>query len=175
VAISNVRFNIPKHLTVNLAVPSDKGPFGPGPSASDSGATFEVDYIRVWSQNKISFNGSEKTNSFGSSMNPQTAVSTESLIKKKNKSFYGNYKNEAADGPKITLFQQHKQVQLTVLGNVKANLPLLQISSVSGNFSYQQLLDKQFTALSLETFKSGSYVLKVSWNGISASHPIVIE
>ncbi|HMT28044.1 MAG TPA: glycoside hydrolase family 16 protein, partial [Bacteroidia bacterium] len=44
----------PSAVIANLAIPSNDGPFGPGPDATTKfPASFEIDYIRIWSQDKI--------------------------------------------------------------------------------------------------------------------------
>ncbi len=52
VAYSKIPMNLEKSLVANIAVPSNNGPFNPGPDTNLVGRNnFEIDYIRVWTRN----------------------------------------------------------------------------------------------------------------------------
>ncbi|MGZ3885466.1 MAG: glycoside hydrolase family 16 protein [Bacteroidia bacterium] len=53
VAEAKVQFNKPKALVANIAVPSNDGPFHPGPDTTIVNfSPMSIDYIRVWSRDK---------------------------------------------------------------------------------------------------------------------------
>jgi hypothetical protein len=112
IAYSKLKMDEPKHLVVNLAVPSNDGSFKPGPDKNSiESIIFEVDYIRIWS--------GEKSNSTNSKTN---FTSTTSEIQKtrlisKSSMHYGKKADHENEGIIISLFPiTENEFELRVLG-----------------------------------------------------------
>jgi beta-glucanase (GH16 family) len=121
IAYSKIKLNEPKHLVVNLAVPSDNGPFKPGPKKNNKiSGDFQIDYIRIWSNNEEFRKISENILSDNLLNIPKTKLTS------KSKMHYGNKNLHKNDGIIISLFPINEEIyELTVLGKeVKENLKL---------------------------------------------------
>ena len=67
VALWKGNFEYPMWVIANLSIASDNGPFGPGPDASTVfPASFDVDYIRMWSKQLTSSTSRNQTTVFES-------------------------------------------------------------------------------------------------------------
>ena len=112
IAYSKIKLNEPKHLVVNLAVPSEKGSFNPGPKKnSKTSGDFQIDYIRIWTANENVNNISKEYASDNLLNIPKTKLIS------KSKMHYGNKKIHQNEGIIISLFPIKDDLyELTVLG-----------------------------------------------------------
>ncbi len=97
IAVSKVKFNIPKVLAANVAIADDNGPFHPGPDKNDN--EFEpmvIDYIRVWTKEESTSSEVMKVDD----INPEPD-NTEA--KRRPKMLYGKKKEHANDGIFVSL------------------------------------------------------------------------
>lgn len=170
IAISNVQFNVPKHLTINLAVPSDKGPFGPGPMPSDSTGVFEVDYVRVWTKEAEKQMKNPPAMQEAKKIANQDSVPAKSILKKTGKSYYGSKRKAEKEGIKVSAFLNERLLQLNVMGNCRGEFPTIEIVRKNGNFSFKQTIYLQNNEISLHSFEKGQYDLIVSWKEQKGFH-----
>jgi hypothetical protein len=170
IGISKVKFLIPKLLTLNIAVPSDDGPFKPGPNPGIVvPSNFEVDYVRVWSKEKPQLRTT--TISDFTSINPTTqALKSETYLKKKSKFFYGKKEDHANNGIQIDCLPQNDGWQFIVMGNTEGNPPKLEVKNVSGQIVLTKEMDQYKYLLSKSALKDGSYTCVVTWNGLQATY-----
>ena len=174
VAVAKVNFRIPKHLTVNLAVPSLKGPYGPGPAAADSSANFEVDYVRVWNrvdQGASPFNIAKNNQTMGAT----ALVEKESLKKRVSKAYFGKKKEAQKEGIKVSLLRKERTFQFTVLGNTLGERPGFEMVSLDRDFVFKGELDKVFTQFELNTLKKGNYSLRLNWQNRQAVYAFTLD
>ncbi len=124
IGISKVKMPVKKNLVANIAVPSDNGPFHPGPNKNfKDSANFEIDHIRVWNRYP---NLAKQTD-------PKRIVASEKIeIKKtklasKKKTHYGNKSAHKNEGFFMTVMPQTDgKYQLSVLGkNIPENAVLI--------------------------------------------------
>ncbi len=168
IGISKVQFLIPKLITLNIAVPSDDGPFKPGP---DPGivvpSNFEIDYVRVWSKDKLQQRQAESTAFAVANQTPQS-LGSESLLKKKNKFFYGKKEDHINNGIQIECLPQGKNWNFQVMGNVEGEFPEMKLVSANGQTVLTKKLDQTSVMLSESEFNTGSYTCVVTWKGRKA-------
>ncbi len=112
IAYSKLKMDEPKHLVVNLAVPSNDGSFKPGPAKSFTGSiNYEVDYIRIWSREK-----NISTNSITTFTSSTSEIQKTRLISKSSM-HYGKKDDHENEGIIISLFPiTENEFELRVLG-----------------------------------------------------------
>lgn len=122
VAISKVKFDAPKKLVINIAVPSDDGPFHPGPDPSiENFSPMVVDYVRVWTKENVPGVKKERP-VFAGFSNAFSLINSE--MKKKNKFLYGKKEEHQNEGIFLSLFRD------------EAGSALLFCNGLTGNDSY---------------------------------------
>jgi len=114
IAYCKLKMNEPKHLVVNLAVPSNNGSFKPGPNNNISQpVNFAVDYIRIWTKDQTKLNNS--TTNFISSSNE---IQKTKLISK-SKMHYGKKAEHDNEGIILSLFPiTENEFELCVIGKI---------------------------------------------------------
>lgn len=155
--IAYTKLNLPrvKRLIFNIAVPSNNGPFKPGPAdtATHSG-NFEIDYVRVWKTTRDSVPGQHLF--VKRSTSPDTISRTS--LKSKKKFIYGNRKIHANEGITVTLVESQNNVcVLTVLGK---EIPM------DAKFS---LKTKDGKLIKTEALKYGEVILDLHLTGNQAA------
>ena len=112
IAYSKIKLDEPKHLVVNLAVPSDNGSFNPGPKKNnETSGNFQIDYIRIWSTIETGNKISQEVTSDNLLNIPKTKLISKSRM------HYGNKKVHQNEGMFISLFPiKDDYYELTVLG-----------------------------------------------------------
>jgi beta-glucanase (GH16 family) len=138
IAYSPISMNCPKYLVANIAVPSNNGPFKPGPpdSIMHSGG-FEIDYIRVWSKEDTL-----DLNVFAQGK-IDTAKSIQfSSMRNTGRATYGPKKLHKNEGVSLSFFPKENGYEMTVLGKKIPNT----------NF---ELLDENGKTLLIQPLKYG--------------------
>jgi beta-glucanase (GH16 family) len=163
--VSKVRFDVAKNLVLNIAVPSDKGPFHPGPERTDSStAIYEVDYVRVWTDTlqERPKNGQDVM-TYVDTVQPLLKSSD---IKTKKKVVYGKKKDHQDEGVFISYFQNVGSLQFTTLGNFKTDdRPVVIIRDLSGKELIKTRIVNQFTTINTQHIRKGGYDLIVDYGG----------
>lgn len=158
IAYSPISMHCPKYLVANIAVPSNQGPFKPGPADSvlHSG-DFLIDYIRVWSQ--------KDTNT--APMPFLAKVDTTQILQKSSmrntgRATYGSKKIHKQEGIQLSVFPVEGGYEFCVLGK----------SIPSGNL---ELLDEAGKSLSQLPLKYGLTALNLSRNNKYRLRVVVYE
>ncbi|MBL7934020.1 MAG: glycoside hydrolase family 16 protein [Bacteroidia bacterium] len=114
--IAYTKLNLPhvKRIIFNIAVPSNNGPFKPGPADTvKHSGDFEIDYVRVW---KTDSEFSSRKHLFVKKSGMPDSLSATRLQSKK-KFIYGKKKLHANEGLTVSLSESQNNVCiLTVLG-----------------------------------------------------------
>ncbi len=168
IGISQVKFLVPKLITLNMAVPSNDGPFKPGPDPSILlPSTFEVDYVRVWTKDKSQSSTSGITNYQSvPSVLPNTISGTQ--LKKKSKFFYGKKEDHIYNGIQIDWLQHAAGADVVVMGNTEGEWPVIELKDAAKNTILKRNLDKVSNTIS--DLKSGVYACTLSWKGKQVSY-----
>lgn len=102
IAVSKVKFNQPKHIVANIAVPDNNGPFHPGPDKNTTSfSPLVIDYIRVWTKNQSQAANSITVLDQYASTPPDLTVANQSP-----KMLYGKKSEHINDGIFISLFNK---------------------------------------------------------------------
>ena len=168
IGISKVKFLIPKLITLNIAVPSDDGPFKPGP---DPGivvpSNFEIDYVRIWSKDKPQQRLAAST-AFEVANQTSQSLGSETVLKKKNKFFYGKKEDHINNGIQIDCLPQGKNWNFQIMGNVEGEFPEMKLLDANNQTVLTKKLDQTSVMLSEWEFKADSYTCVVTWKGRKA-------
>jgi len=116
ISYTKIKLSEEKVLCANIAVPSNNGPFKPGPDTNiiQSG-NFEIDYIRVWNKEK------SKLNPFPIIMyNNKTDTIAQTTLKSKTRFLYGKRSDHVNEGIIVSLTPYMNTYNLQVLGK---NIP----------------------------------------------------
>lgn len=139
IAVSKVKFNVPKALAANIAVADDNGPFHPGPAKNDT--EFEpmiIDYIRVWTKE-------ESTNSNVLKVNDVTPQPDDTEAKRSPKMLYGKKKEHANDGIFISLIKlEDGNAKLFCNGLDKKESYKLKVTNGSQLLMEQNINEREF-------------------------------
>ena len=166
IGISNVKFATEKFLTINLAIPSNNGPFKPGPDKKiNTEVIFAIDYIRVWNKNFKDKKEITNPQNADLSTNIQLTnpINIKSGTKTKNKLVYGN-KSEHIEEIFISFFNNKDFIQLYSLGVFDKNKPTYKITSEDNIELMSGNIQNQVFNISKETFTKGEYSLVISFN-----------
>lgn len=176
IAYSPVAFNIEKYLQVNMAVPSNKGPFHPGPAKDfKESAPFEIDYVRVWKKDA----GNEKQAvTQNIPVKPEVSVlpSGKARLKHKKRILFGKESFHKNEGPFVTVVPlAEKSYILYILGLEKGQSVKVELKDVSGKTVNTISLSEFQNKLDFSSFAPGTYKLVVSFNGKSTSREIKLN
>lgn len=163
VGASYVNFNIEKYLTLNIAVPGNKGPFNPAPDKNNTEeAVFEIDYVRTWIKStniKDKQTTNQLTNIYttietaNNLTNKPNVKTTNNLLKGK------NYKQEAF----ISYFNTTNYIQITTLGVFSKEKPKYKIISKSGSEVLNGVIETKLLTVDKTNLKKGDeYTLIIS-------------
>jgi beta-glucanase (GH16 family) len=168
IGISKVLFSADKHIVLNIAVPSDNGPFKPGPEKKDtSTAYFEIDYVRVWNKESDSASNKRQLTNTGilTKVEQGKAVLLKSMSRSKGKLTYGNKSEHENESVFISCFDNKDIIQLYSLGVFDQGRPTYSIKDFFGLEIRSGILDKQIFNIEKSFFKSGEYTLNLNING----------
>lgn len=114
IAYTKLGLSHPKRMIVNIAVPSNNGPFKPGPADSIThSGHYEIDYVRVW--RKTSENIPAKKSFLVRDTTTGPIQKTRLVTKKK--FIYGKKKQHANEGITVSVAEAQKNFfTLTVIG-----------------------------------------------------------
>lgn len=171
IGISKVKFLVPKLLTLNIAVPSDDGPFKPGP---DPGivvpSNFEIDYVRVWSKEQTQQRQSLAPVILSAANTSAQSLKTETFLKKKSKFFYGKKEDHVNNGIQIECLPQTDGWRFEVMGNTEGLVPEIEVKDANGQSIVTKKLDRSSYLLAKSDLKNGAYTCVVKWNGKQANY-----
>lgn len=102
IALTKLNLSVEKFLCANIAVPSNNGPFKPGPDTSifNSG-NFEIDYIRVWTKDKSK--SSPYPNNKFSKIIMQSDTIAKTKLRSKSNFLYGKRSEHKNEGIIVSL------------------------------------------------------------------------
>jgi len=177
IGVSKVKFDAEKQLVFNTAVPSNNGPFKPGPSKADtSTAVFEIDYVRVWNKSNIDSklkNPSTKENY--TNMQITTPIITESMSRSKGKLTYGEKDEHADESVFISCFDNEKNIQLYTLGVFTKGKPTYTIESTPNNSIISGTINDQIFTIEKSTLAKGNYNLVIKTNTRTVAKNFVVN
>lgn len=164
IGMSKVNFAVPKHVVLNIAVPSDNGPFHPGPKAKDSSAVFEVDYVRVWGAPAPTEKGrSPQSNKIHTT---QIATETNFLNKKfkvsKSKRTFGPKSLSKNEGFSVSVFSDSGILQFTTLGSTGKETPTAEIRKENDELIATVKLDKSIVNFNTTAYKQSNLNVTVN-------------
>lgn len=149
-------FSNPMWIIANLAIPSDGGPFGPGPdNATRFPAKFQIDYIRYFGNTPASGKMS------GYFELPTANTASSALVKKKRPEFK-NAKLKI-NSLFLTLSQQDKNSYALTVNGTKLSPVLVEVFSKEGKQLYRQT-DTTSDTFRFEISERGSKV-RIKANG----------
>jgi len=131
----NVQFNVKKQLVANVAIPSDNGPFKPGPDVKTQNTfePFAMDYIRVWNleDKKVASPILSNDNSrFGENT---TKKDIDARYKKAKKFIYGKKDKHKKDGIVVSMLQKTSGTYEVVCSGLKKNEKVIfELSDIKG-------------------------------------------
>lgn len=175
--ISHVSFNIPKHIVLNMAVPSDNGPFHPGPDGKENTpADLEVDYVRVWTKGlQPAAKPSSSTENFVTEVSTGGGTFGKKLLKKRKKVFYGKRSEAFNEGPFISVFNDPGKLQFTVLGMKKGQTAKAELLDENGKSVKTADLNAMITSIDVAAFAGRELTLKIHVAGKTASQQLSLR
>jgi len=144
IAYSPISMNCPKYLVTNIAVPSNNGPFKPGPvDTTKRSGNFKIDYIRIWS--------AEDTLKKESGIYKETDTTKKiQLTRMRNtgRATYGPKKLHKKQGISVSVFPSQNGYEICVLGK---SLPETDFELIdeNGKTFHTQKLSYGITALNV--------------------------
>lgn len=169
IGIVKVKFDAEKHIVFNIAVPSDNGPFHPGPDIKDTTtAFFEIDYVRVWNNGITENQNGKKTNNLIIETNVENSkpILTERKSKTKGKLTYGKKIEHKNEDVFISCFENENNLQIYSLGIFDENKPTYTISDNTKKY-FSGTIDKQIFDINKASLANGEYNLNITVNGKS--------
>ncbi|MDX2174045.1 MAG: glycoside hydrolase family 16 protein [Bacteroidota bacterium] len=166
IGISNVKFTLEKFLTINLAIPSNNGPFHPGPKKNENTeAVYEIDYVRIWNkENTIkSKTNPQQTIDINTNIQMSNTLANESKTKTKNKLVYDSKSSHSNDEIFISYLNNKDFIQIITLGIFKEEKPKYLIKSTGNNEIVKGSLEKQIINISKNTLEKGEYFLTITY------------
>jgi beta-glucanase (GH16 family) len=173
VAIARVNFAVEKTIMANLALPSDNGPFHPGPDKSFTLSNdFEIDYIRVWYLPHLKAQqrnpGQDVLRTSFSDL-----TSGKAALKKKSKLMYGKNVDHANEGPVISLVPiNEKNYMLYVSGLPESKQVKAELKDGSGKTVFSSNLSAFQNKLDFSSTQPGEYKLVITFEGKTAEQPV---
>lgn len=177
IGIVNVKFNAEKHIVFNVAVPSNDGPFHPGPDVKDTTtAHFEIDYVRVWRKVKPENQQSKQLNNLNiaTSVENSKPILIEKKSKTKGKLTYGKKDEHKNEDVFISCFENGNNIQISALGIFGDNKPTYTISDTIKTY-LSGTIDKQIVDINTAMLPKGEYSLNITVKGKSISKKIKIN
>lgn len=177
IGMSKVNFNVPKHVVLNIAVPSDNGPFHPGPNKKDTTAVFDIDYVRVWGGAAPEEKGrSPKSGTI--THTTKVAAETNFLNKKfkvsRKKLTFGPKSESKNEGFSVSVFSDSGILQFTTLGTTGKEIPQAEIRKENNELIGTIPLDKSIVNFNTESFRQSNLNITVSHGKSRASSLVFI-
>ncbi len=171
IGVSRVMFTRPKKLIVNLAVPSNNGPFKPGPKQSDtSGAVFEVDYIRFFSPD----HHKRKTVQFAP-MHDLKHEDQSAIVKSKSRYVYGKKADHLDNGYFVVVSQSNKLVYVQLLEDKGREIIRYSLLSRDGQDLLQSGHLSSAEPAIIGGLRSGEYLLMIEGSEKRLTWPVLVE
>lgn len=167
IGVSNVKFNVEKFLTLNIAVPSDDGPFHPGPNKNDTlPNNFEIDYVRIWKKtsNELSKTKSVQTINASTNVQHNNPLQTKSITKTKSKLVYGKKSLHPQNEIFISLFNGKDFLQITSLGIFNNDKPKFKITDLTNKEIKSGVIENQIFTIIKSELENGNYILSIIYN-----------
>jgi beta-glucanase (GH16 family) len=178
IGVANVKFSEEKNLVFNIAVPSDDGPFHPGPSLKDTTvAKLEIDYVRVWSKD-FAGNQNDKSNNKTLAKNnieESAPVLVTSKFRSKGKMTYGKKNEHKKQSVFITCMDYENILELYSTGVYEKEQPQITITDDAGMEVFSGTAGKQIFTISKKTLKSGNYLLSIKISGKTVSKKFIVN
>jgi beta-glucanase (GH16 family) len=171
IAQSNVDFKIPKAVVANVALPSDNGPFKPGPKKDFTvSEPFEIDYIRAWTL--ASGQGRPRVGA-GEMLVPLPRLKAAAArMAKRDKFLFGRKKDHLAEGPTVSWMPAGpKKFVLYALGLGAGQEVKMILKDQSGKEAASAVYKEFGNFIDLSQF-SGSFTLSLSCNGRTVALPL---
>lgn len=167
IGVSNVSFNVEKYLTVNLAIPSNNGPFNPAPDKNNTAeSVFEIDYVRTWSK-AIDFKAKQtfnQTTIINTGIETKKKLLHKSFTKTKTKFIYGYKSDHIKQEAFISYFNNKNYIQITTLGVFTKEKPTYKIISKDNKEILSGVIGNQILNIEKTNLTKGDYILIVSYN-----------
>lgn len=174
VAVSKVKFDVDKHIAINIAVPANDGPFHPAPADEDTTtAIYEIDYVRVWQ--KESYTYKELPRSAFTDLDTLRLISTESITRSKGKLTYGKKSDHTDDGVFVSFFQNRSSIQVYALGTYSKTKPTYKLIGSDNTEVLNGTITKMISTLDLRNLKAGDYKFVVEYEGQRAEETLLIR
>ena len=166
IAYTALSLNVPKKLVANIAVPSNNGPFKPGPNDTtlNSGG-FDIDYIRVWVNKKNDLKKQLIPIDVSKLSETKYDLNT-SKLKSKNKFIYGKKSIHKNEGITVSLIKlSNNSFQLVVLGKeIPADASFKIIDQKQVELKKENLVYGE-TTISYREFKNQTLFIEVTAYG----------
>lgn len=168
VAVSKVKFSVKKALVANLALPSNDGPFHPGPAKTfTESEPFEIDYIRVWNLPDMKAKNGEGLNRVTTAVSNLPVQKTK--LKKKDKYLYGKKEDHLKDGITVSLFPAaDKNYVLYILGMKALDEVGVEVKGEDGRKLFEEKYKEFQNKLDFTALPKGKFMLTVSYGGKKA-------
>lgn len=176
IAFVPVKFNVPKLLIANMAIPSNEGPFHPGPEKDMNQSTpFEIDYIRVWTMGEGN-KGRGSSNQNTLAVSSQGLKAGKALAGKKNSFMYGKKSIHANEGPIVSLMNGGVgKYMLYCLGLKKEAKISIHLLDSAGKDVFAQERSDYESELDFSNMKAGTYELTLKYGNKTASYPVTLK
>jgi beta-glucanase (GH16 family) len=170
IAVSKVKFDAPKKLVINIAVPSNDGPFKPGPDPKvENFSPMVIDYVRVWEKTDRSDKGEKKMKPVFRTQ-PVNIPLSDLRIKKPKRFLYGKKKDHTNEGIFLSLLKTERNVELFCNGLSEGASYNLKIKDGSGKVIFSKEVSEREFKLPSE-FSTNSQ-LEISFNNKTVKYPL---
>ena len=168
---AKVNFAVEKAIFANLAIPSNNGPFKPGPDASFTVSdSYEIDYIRAWTSAERE-PASRRADTVQALLSP--LPSQNGHVTQRIKMSYGRKEELEKEGIFVSLLPSlNRTFILYTMGNMQRMKVSVRLEDVNGNTVYTVDTDTFQTNLDFSKFASGGYKLVVRVLGQEARKKI---
>ncbi|MGZ4027272.1 MAG: glycoside hydrolase family 16 protein [Bacteroidia bacterium] len=174
IAYVPVSFKVPKAIEANLALPSDDGPFHPGPKKDFvKSEPYSIDYIRVWN---LPGSENEKNKKEDKTVVAKISDSRQenTKMKTKVKFLYGDKKAHAKDGAIVSLIPVDKiNYVLYVLGTDKNKAVEVELKDNAGKTEYSLKTSEFQNRLDFSAIPAGNHILELRYNQKTFKIPLV--
>jgi hypothetical protein len=159
-------------MAINLAVPSNEGPFHPAPAITDTvPAVFEIDYVRVWdTQPTINRKHAGITH-----VDTSNLLLSKSMVKTKKRTVYGKKSEHKNESVFVSFFRDKDVIQVYALGKFTEGKPTYRIEAQNGGTVLAGFIDQQIDHIPITQLKKGQYTLTITCNGKSMDELIVVD
>lgn len=176
IGISKVKFNLEKFFTLNLAIPSNNGPFKPGPNKKDSvDVSFEIDYFRIWKKDQNNKSKTIKIAIFKPVNELSKPLLCKSSFKSKSKLVYGNKKDHTKEGVFITYLNTNSFIQVTALGKFGNEKFIYQIFNADKKEIKTGKIDQQIFTIQKTGLSKGEYDIVINYKDTLLKQSFLVD